>query len=170
MQELLVADLHRVLPSGGQPRKEGVQVGRELLGTRIHLVRKRAEFEDQHSYAVTIGLQRLKKCGMKKRKVQVRFIRQARTRSVPWMRGETFAGDFFRNLEREAQARRGRCEQLLPELIGRELVKREVTANDGKCLCVFSKAAFFEALLRESPADQIRLTRVDLAHPALVFP
>ena len=76
-------------------------------------------------------------------------------------------GHFFRHFQRELQLRRRGGEQFLPVFRRRELVEREVAADDGKRLGIFRQALRFKALLRETcrASGSVRACRSGPASP-----
>src|SRR5688572_704005 len=80
------------------------------------------------------------------------------------------AGDLFRHFECELHRARSSVEQLCPEFGGRELVEREIAANDGKHFAVLLEAFLLEQLLRELAARVVTLRRVDLPQPSFILP
>src|SRR5947208_71563 len=77
--------------------------------------------------------------------------------------------DVFGHLQREMQASR-RFEETLPILRRRELVEREISADNRKGLGVLRDAFRLKPLLRELAACGIAVAAVDLAAPSLVLP
>jgi hypothetical protein len=107
---------------------------------------------------------------LKKRRIEERRIIVAGARPIAGMTGKLLNRDVLGNFERELQLGGRGGKQLAPVIRGRELVKREIAANDRKCFGVFGQAFVVEALLRETAAREIALLGINLPEPAFVFP
>src|SRR5450631_2511404 len=86
------------------------------------------------------------------------------------MDGEQPHGDLFGNLESVLQrGGRGR-KQALPVLLGRELIEREISTDDGKGCRVFGQAFRLKPFLRKPAAREIAFRSIDLSEPTFVLP
>src|SRR5579871_488279 len=169
-QEFRVADLDRVTKlrrQGGEERVETIEKFRQL-GKAAPA--KRSEFEDQQRRLGAIRKQRAEKHLLQHVVIEEGFIRFAALRPVARMRRKYLAGDLFGNFEGETKGLRRLLEESAPEILGGELVKREIAAHGWERFGVLAQALGLETLTGKLAARQIALARINLAEPALVLP
>src|SRR5262249_1786240 len=167
LEELLVADLDRVAVMTRQRGQEWIEQLEELAQLQAP---ERAELEDQGRDPVLVALERLQERLAQQVEIEKRRILESCLRSVARLDGKPAAGDLLGDLEREPE-RGGRLgEELLPEVLGRELVEGEIAADGRESGRVLLQALGFESFFRETAVMQIVPPRIDLAEPAFVLP
>jgi hypothetical protein len=150
-----------------EKRVEAVQKRRRI---REAATAEGAELEDQERGLIAVGQERAQEHLLKGVGVQKALVVAAGLRAIAGVNGKDLARDLLGNFEGEAEALRRPREELLPEVLGGELIEREVSAHRGEDLRVLTQALGLELFFGEAAAGEIALPAINLSEPPLILP